>query len=251
MIKDSIKKGLISIILLLAILSPCYSAQKLPQLADIDHIEISSSELHSIVITEPEKLLEIIAFFNQFQNNWAITTDSLPDADMIFTFHSEQDTISEIGIYNNGISRTYGKFWTQAIPKNIIKIFAGGVHAAIEETLFPIIPIKYDEENIFSYWQHQLNDLKQGASHSEIKTFIKKHKFQIMHVNNYKPEAGYWLKLKLSLINDGEHVDTVLAAKLILNKDHSLKETQFLGYQLSKKPGQKKIITTNINAFSY
>ena len=251
MLKAYIKHVITSIILLFAILSPCYSAQKLPQLTDIEHIGISSSELHSIVISDSEKLFKIVTFFNQFQNNWSITTNTPPNTDMIFTFHSKQGTVSEIGISNNGISRNYGELWTQSIPKNIIKQFSGSIHPAIEETLFPIIPIKHDEEKVFSYWQRKLDDLKQGAPHQEINSFIKEHQLRITRINNYQPETGYWLKLKLSLVNEGEYVDTVLAAKLMLNRDHSLKETQFLGYQISKKSGQKKIITSNINASSY
>jgi len=232
-------------------LSTCYSAQKLPQLANINHIEIRSPDLDSIVISDPKKLFKIVSFFNKFQGGWPVPLDSLPKSSLTFLFHSDQGLTTELGISNNSVSRIYGEFWHQPVGKNIIKKFAGSIHPAIEETLFPIIPIRYKEKDIRNRWQHKLKDLKSGASHQDIKSFIKKHNFRITQVNNYRPEEGYWLKLKLSLINEGEYVDTVLAAKLFLNKDHSLKETKFLGYQLSKKPDQKKIITTNINASSY
>lgn len=244
--KATFKWTVFLLIMQLCALSPSYSAQNLPQLADINFVEIRSAELNPIVISEQDKLFRIVSFFNQFQDGWPVPLNNLPESTLVFTFHSQQGVIGEMSMNSDSVSRIYGEFWHQDVPKHIIKKFAGSVHPAIEEILFPIIPVDFDKKH-FEFWQYKLANLPTGASHKQIKSFLDKNKIKISRVNNYKPEDGYWLKLKLSLINDGNFVDTILAAKLHLNKDHSLKQTQFLGFELSKKPNQRKILTTDIS----
>jgi hypothetical protein len=244
-------KQITTLLLLLWTASTAHALQVLPTLNNINHIEISSSKLDAISITDTQKINQIVSFLNQYQSSWTIPKESKPEISLIFSFYSDQQHISDIGISAQFISQLYGKHWSQPIAKNIMKQFAGSTHPAIEENLFPIIPVDENSHNTYSQWEQKLNLLDTGINHRKIKSFLRKNNIRIKHVNNHASDNGYWLNLELSLVNDGSYVNTVIAAKMFLNKDHSLKSTQFLGYQLSKKPANTKRITSNVNAGNY
>jgi len=238
-------------LLLLWISSAAHALQALPTLNNISHVEISSDTLDTISITDIQKINQIVSFVNQYQSNWSIPEESRPEVSLIFSFFSNHEHIADIGISDQFISQLYGKRWSQPVAKNIMKQFAGSVHPAIEENLFPIIPVDANSQNQYSHWQKKLTQLETGSDYRKIKSFLRNNNIRIQHVNNPASSNGYWLNLKLSLVNDGDYVDTVIAAKMFLNKDHSLKSTQFLGYQLARKASHTKRITSNVDAAHY
>lgn len=244
-------KQIITALLLFWVSLGAHASQMLPLLNDVSHVEISSPSLNTITINDPQKVEKIVSFLNQFQSGWSIPKEFNPRTKLIFSFFSNNNHISNIGVSPQFISRLYGKHWAQRIPKNIIKQFAGSIHPAIEENLFPIIPIDANSHDKLNYWEQKLSQLKTGTDHHKIKSFIRKNNIRIKHVNNHAPLNGYWLNLELSLVNDGDYVDTVIAAKMFLNKDHSLKFTRFMGYQLSKKSSNTNRLTSNLNAANY
>jgi len=244
-------KQITTALLLLWITVGAHASQVLPLLNNISHIEISSPTLNAITINDPQKVDQIVDFLNQFQSSWSIPKEFNPRTNLVFSFFSNNQHISNIGVSPQFISRLYGKHWAQRIPENIIKQFAGSIHPAIEENLFPIVPIDANSHEKLNSWKQKLSYLKTGTDHHKIKSFIRENNIRIKHVNNHAPLNGYWLNLELSLVNDGDYVDTVIAAKMFLNKDHSLKSTKFMGYQLSKKASNVKRITSNLNAANY
>ena len=244
-------KRITIILLLLLSASVAHASQVLPSLNNISHIEISSATLDAISITDIQKINQIVDFLNQYQSNWSIAKESKPEISLVFSFFSNQEHVTDIGISAQLISQLYGKHWSQPINKNSMKKFAGSIHPAIEENLFPIIPVDVESHNKYNNWEQKLSQLKTGSNHTKIKSFIRKNNIRIKHVNNHASDNGYWLNLELSLVNHGNYVDTIIAAKIFLNKDHSLKSTRFLGYQLAKKTSNTKRITSNLNVTHY
>ena len=244
-------KQIISILLLFGIANIVLAKQALPQLNHVTHIEISSSTLDTIAITNTSKINQITDFLNKYHSSWAPTQEYKSETSLTLSFFSNQQRITDIGITSQSINQLYGKQWSQPIPKNIMKWFAGSIHPVIEETLFPIIPMDFSSEENLNHWKQKINQLQSGIDHRKIKSFLQQNKIRIKQVNNHTTEDSYWLNLELSLINDGHYVDTIIAARMFLNKDHSLKSTQFLGYQIAKKNTRTKHLTSNINAASY
>lgn len=242
---------IISCLLLFWIVSNSYASQSLPILKNISHIEVSGHNLDAIVIVDADKINKITSFFNHYQSSWSIPAHPVGAANLMFSFFSNNEYITEIGLSPQFISQLYGNHWSQPVSKNIIKQFAGNIHPAIEENLFPIIPVDLRSKNKLIYWEQKLSQLKPGIDHHEIQSFIRENNIRIKHVNNNTAGNNYWLNLELSLVNDGDYVDTVIAAKLYLNKNHSLKSSNFLGYQLSKKTSSVKRLTSNMNAANF
>lgn len=226
-------------------------SQVLPTLNNINNIKISSSTLDTISITDTQKVSQIVNFLNQYQSGWSIPEKSRPEASLTFSFFSGQEHVTDIGVSAQFISQLYGKHWSQPIDRNVIKKFAGSTHPAIEENLFPIIPVDENSQNEYSYWKQKLGQLKTGSNYHKIKLFIRDNNIRIKHINIYNSDNNYWLNLELSMVNDGDYIDTIIAAKIFLNSDHSLKSIQFLGYQLAKKTSPAQRITSNLKASSY
>ena len=132
-----------------------------------------------------------------------------------------------------------------------MKQFAGSIHPVIEENLFPIIPVDPDSDDKLNFWRQKISQLKSGMNHQQLKSFIRDNNIRIKQVNRPVDSKDYWINLQLSLVNNGSYVDTIIAAQLFLNQDHSLQASHFLGYQLAKKPAVTKHITSNVHALSY
>lgn len=236
--------------ILLLLLSMCATAQAkqaLPLLNDISHIQISSPTLDGITINDSNRISQIVNFLNQYQSNWGLSKQLTSPTTITLSFFSNGEHITNIDISTTSISRLYGKHWKQSVSTNIIKKFAGSIHPAIEENLFPIYPMDENSHNNLNNWEQKLNQLSHGSDHHLVKSFIRNNNIRITHVNNHISDTGYWMNLELSLINDGDYVNTIIAAKMFLNKDHSLKSTHFLGYQLAKKTDASKRIASNLH----
>lgn len=241
-------KQIIITLFLLCITISTHASQHLPLLNNISHIVISSNKLEAINISDPEKILYIVKFFNVRQSNWVIAKHPLPSAKMRFSFYSNNEHITDIGLSPKLVDTIYGQHWSQAININTVKQFAGSIHPAIEENLFPIIPLDASSQDKLNHWQQKLTQLETGLGHREIKSFLRKNGIRIKYVNSPSADNGYWMNLELSLVNNGDYVDTIIAAKMFLNQDHSLKSTYFLGYQLARKAPKAKRLSSNLSA---
>lgn len=249
---EKIMKNFAALLLFFCFFTSAQAMQSLPQLSNIDHIEISGPSLDIIVITDTQKIIQIVNFINPYQSTWSLAAkNKIPDNQLTFSFYSNNEHISDIGFSALFISQLYGKQWSQAIPKNIMKQFAGSIHPVIEENLFPIIPVDADSDERLNFWQHKISQLKSGMNHQQLKSFIRDNKIRIKQVNRPVDGKKYWINLQLSLVNDGSYVDTIIAAQIFLNQDHSLQATHFLGYQLAKKSAITKHITSNVHASNY
>ena len=238
-------KKLTSILLLLLITTTAYAKQALPLLSNISHIEISSTTLDTLSINEDQRIDQIVQFLNQYQSGWGLSEKVDTPSILTLSFFSDGMHITNIGISTSSIHCLYGKDWTQNIPENKIKQFAGSIHPAISENLFPIYPVDQSSKNTLKLWQKKLNQLQAGSDQHQIKSFLHANNIRIKHVDNAMTNQDYWMNLELSLINDGDYINTVIAAKMFLNKDHSLKSSRFLGYQLSKKSSIQKHLASN------
>ena len=109
-------KQIISILLLFGIANIVLAKQALPQLNHVTHIEISSSTLDTIAITNTSKINQITDFLNKYHSSWAPTQEYKSETSLTLSFFSNQQRITDIGITSQSINQLYGKQWSQPIP---------------------------------------------------------------------------------------------------------------------------------------
>lgn len=213
----------------------CAADRTLPELTGVTHIEFRSQHLETQRIGTAEDIENFMNFYNNFSDGWTIPWYGPPVAKVHFDLYSNEKIIGNFGVSRNFITRTYGDFWSQFVEEAKIEKFARSSHPALAEALYLKIPDRVDKAQVLENWKKKLEELSIGATKTEIELFIRKNNVSVNNRNEGEFNLGYWWNIELEIVNEGQYVNTVIAAQFVLNEDLSLKNKRFFGFQHSKK----------------
>jgi hypothetical protein len=208
----------------------------LPPIPISTEIRLRSNELRELVITDPSTVGAVQAFANEFRDGWGVPWYGPPVAKLTIEFYANSKFVGDFGVSPTFVTRTYGDFWSQRVSEDTIRALAG-THLAIQEAVFLEEPPEPERTELLRHWQNELGKLDSGMTWTDIDTFLKAHAIQVTYASNNRFGLGYWRNLALQTVHEGQFVNTVVTAQLLLTADSTLRRVRFFGYQHAKRLG--------------
>lgn len=226
----------ILIIAMLPIQSACAKVDFEKKTADYTTLEIETRYLEKIVVHDPEKIQLLKSFINKNTDGWWQPFPETPIPQTTLTlFDSERDDAVAIGISPEFITRTGTTdegnyvFLFQRKSRKELQELTEGIHQGLYESIYTIVPDEDYADKRKDYWKEKLKELQPGDSFSKVLEFIKNNGLSVSYANFSA------LSLDLEVINQGDHVNTILKAQIRFDKLLLVQDIRFSGIEISKK----------------
>ena len=204
--------------------------QTLPPQEPADRIEISGIDLADVVeIDDPETVEAVVQFINDHPSKWTVPWYGPPVASVRINLWKDDEFVGNLGVSDHFITRNYGNFWSQRLPRAEIEEFALSVHPAVHEGAFIKIPDGTDLEKSLDESESKFENIEKGTKIEDIYGYISQ--------NGMTISADYprFINVTISVLNEGEFADTTISGQYVLNANRSLEKTRFFGVRITKK----------------